>query len=403
MRFKLLEIMVLLAAASQGAERVHFETSFQETNLPCTTLQGHWDVAAEGLKGEPDSRIAFMIPGGAAMRDGKVTVTFVMPAHKKPLVPLKEDAVTCLCAFKILLGRTVAEVSDRWVRISRMDKGYGFVDSILLTGQFAPDPEMSEVVFSAAINNLVGSLSVNGTNVLSCRVSDYDFDRVELASYHMAFVVTSLKVSEYVKDAIIVDRAAGRVELTACYLPSHFNSGRGLADHHLMAWKGGRGGNAALFAVYVPDSAVGDSLSAAGARPGDNLTVDTWEKRADASSRAPDRKVEGSPVKVEVLAGGTAYPVEAFVKDLSGAPYDFRFGGNRALIGVWKTGCVVCLESCPAGRVSNRRYSIRDLYKNRAKFEAAFGSGLEEGDDVIVRFTVQGQKNPGSHRSRGKQ
>lgn len=45
-------------------------------------------------------------------------------------------------------------------------------------------------------------------------------------------------------------------------------------------------------------------------------------------------------------------PVSALFDDPSGKGIDFRFGGNKALIPVWRSGCILCLQSCPGGKVS---------------------------------------------------
>ncbi len=378
----------IIPASAHVDERILVASTFSDASLPCTTLQGNWSKAPEGLRGDADSRIGFSIPGASAIWDGKVAVTFVPPKHNKPLVPLKEDNFTCLCAFKILLGRTVAEISERWVRFSQLDKSYEKVDSILISRPFTIDQEMSEMSFAVSINNGTGSIVVNDSNILSARLSDYSFEGIELAAYHMPFVVTSLKVSEYSKISIKVDKKNHCLELTARYLPSQFNAGRGLANHHLMAWKGGRAANAALFATYASDSAVDAALLATGAQPGDNLSIDTWEKRERRASGAPDRKIEGSSIKVEIISGGKVFPVVEFLKDFHAKPFDFRFGGNRKNAPVWQTGCVVCLESCPAGNIGNHSYSMRDLVTGKARFEKVNSTSVKENDDVVVRFTV---------------
>ncbi|MEJ2716755.1 MAG: hypothetical protein P8182_06385, partial [Deltaproteobacteria bacterium] len=61
-------------------------------------------------------------------------------------------------------------------------------------------------------------------------------------------------------------------------------------------------------------------------------------------------------------------PLEKLVKDPGGKGVDLRFGGQKALIPVWKSGCIVCLQSCPGGKISNHAYTIRDYVEGRATF-----------------------------------
>jgi hypothetical protein len=380
--------LLFIVPSGQCAERVFLETTFSEAAVPCTTIQGHWSNGAEGLKAEADSRLAFMLPAAAAIRDGKVAVTFLIPKHDDPHRMFKVDNLECMCAFKVHVGRTVAEISERWVRLSLLDETDQTGDSILASRPFSIDPAQTEMQFAVAVKKGVCSIIVNNVALLSCRISEYDFSKIELATYHMPFVVTSLKVSGVTQEDIRTDDKNHSVEMTARYLPLQFNAAEGLADHHLVAWRGGRGGKSALFASYVSDSAVFGALLSLGAVPGDNLTIDTWEKMDDTSSSEPDKKVEGPRIKVEVVVEDRVLPVSAFLKDSGGAAFDFRFGGNRAHYPVWATGCVVCLESCPAGCVGNHTYSIRDLFRHKAHFIVKKPSIPKDGDDVTLRFTV---------------
>ncbi len=74
--------------------------------------------------------------------------------------------------------------------------------------------------------------------------------------------------------------------------------------------------------------------------------------------------------------------------DSAGLGLDMRFGGNKALIAEWQSGCIICLYSCPGGKISNRAYTIRDYVKSPQNFSVDF-SRVPKGNHkalVIVRL-----------------
>jgi hypothetical protein len=90
--------------------------------------------------------------------------------------------------------------------------------------------------------------------------------------------------------------------------------------------------------------------------------MDSWERRKDPKSPAPDLVVEGPSVEVLLRIPGRAelLPLSAVLNDPGGKGIEMRFAGNEANIPVWKSGCIVCLYSCPGSKVGNARYTERD-------------------------------------------
>jgi hypothetical protein len=67
-----------------------------------------------------------------------------------------------------------------------------------------------------------------------------------------------------------------------------------------------------------------------------------------------------------------------------------RFGGHRANIPRWKSGCVVCLYSCPGSKVGNARYTVRDWEKGTTRFRVRPGAPLpEDGKQVRIIFRLK--------------
>ncbi len=65
--------------------------------------------------------------------------------------------------------------------------------------------------------------------------------------------------------------------------------------------------------------------------------------------------------------------LDQIVDDPARLGFDLRFGGHRANIPAWKSGCVVCLYSCPGGKVGNARYTVRDWTKQTTRFTVKKG------------------------------
>ncbi len=201
------------------------------------------------------------------------------------------------------------------------------------------------------------------------------------------------------KTPMIVDRQAREVRFLATLQPKAFGPGwfKQLPGHHAVTWSGGRKSDEALLSTYSSDTAVYDALISLGAKPGNNLTQEVWDERKNPKSRAPDRRVEGDPVAAFVWWEGLKdpFPLSALLCNPSGKKIDLRFGGHKSLIPVWKSGCIVCLQSCPGGKISNRSCTIRDYVNGKAVFkvnESVVPKG-ERKAVVILRLA----DNKGTH------
>jgi hypothetical protein len=175
-----------------------------------------------------------------------------------------------------------------------------------------------------------------------------------------------------VNHPMVVDRNAKEVRILAELQPKAFSDGwlTSTPGHHAVTWKDGKKASEALLSAYVSDSDFHDAMISIGAKPGNNLTQATWNERNNSASKAPDARVEGSPVEVSVWWQGLGSPVplESLFNDPSGRGVELRFGGQKSLIPVWKSGCIVCLQSCPGAKISNRSYTVRDYAQGKATF-----------------------------------
>src|SRR5688572_23301869 len=97
-----------------------------------------------------------------------------------------------------------------------------------------------------------------------------------------------------------IDHVKGEVRLRARVYPGAMQRPFGVKGHHAIVWKDGKASRWALFRTEASDLEVRLALEQLGARPGENLTVATWEARHDQSSRESDKRVEGTPIDVSV-------------------------------------------------------------------------------------------------------
>jgi hypothetical protein len=166
----------------------------------------------------------------------------------------------------------------------------------------------------------------------------------------------------------VADRAQREVRFTATVQPDAMDRMFGVKGHHAIVWKGGRAKRWALFAADVSDHDVRVALDSIGARRGENLKPEAWTRREDPSNPEPDRRVEGTPIQVLVSWKGSpgAVPLSTLIsEEKQTAPrFDFRYGGNEAWQKEFRSGCIVCLYSCPGGAIGNHAHSIRDYVRD---------------------------------------
>ncbi|HEY0557948.1 MAG TPA: YdjY domain-containing protein [Thermoanaerobaculia bacterium] len=168
--------------------------------------------------------------------------------------------------------------------------------------------------------------------------------------------------------------------------------GMGMPGYHLIVWKEGGAAMASLFRAEVTDVQVLDALEKLGARPGNGLGMATWDDRRDKASKAPEQVIAGPPVDVLIRVHGrpALLTLDQILEDPGGKGFDMRFGGHRANIPKWKSGCIVCLYSCPGSKVGNARYTVRDWQQGTTRFRVKKGAPLPaDGKMVGVIFRLR--------------
>jgi hypothetical protein len=211
--------------------------------------------------------------------------------------------------------------------------------------------------------------------------------RAGLFAAALALAGCSADGAEGAPGRVTVDRAARSVSFPATVHQDAFHRRvLGMPGYHFVVWRGGSAAPAALFRAAVTDVQVLDALESLGAKPGNALPMESWDEREDPGSQAPERVIAGPPVEVLVKVPGRKKPLRLaeILEDPGRRAFAMRFGGHRANVPEWESGCVVCLYSCPGSKVGNATYTVRDWVRGTTRFRVRRGVLPPDGTPVTI-------------------
>jgi len=188
---------------------------------------------------------------------------------------------------------------------------------------------------------------------------------------------------------LTVDREARTVTVQATVHAGQF-PGEPNPAYHLVIWEHGKLAENGLFVTPTSDKEVLDALISLGGVPGDNLTQETWDERFDPGKLEPDKLAEGTEVEVLVQWPELTepMPVAELFEPGPGVRMSWRLAGNEKLISAWKSGCVVCMYSCPGSKVANAELSVRDYMQDLRRFALRAGVLPPDGTQATVTFRL---------------
>lgn len=119
---------------------------------------------------------------------------------------------------------------------------------------------------------------------------------------------------------------------------------------HGVVYVGGSNGDKSVLRSYANDQDFYNALMKIGLKAGNNMTKENGAKTF----------VEGDPLDVTVTWDGAVreYKLDEVITDSNKKPFQIRFGGNQKNALEFKTGCLICLDSCPVGITSNANYTM---------------------------------------------
>ncbi len=151
---------------------------------------------------------------------------------------------------------------------------------------------------------------------------------------------------------------------------------------HFAVFKDGKNGEKAILRGLANHVDFYEALVAIKAVAGENMTLENKEAT----------HVKGTAFSVTVSWDGLekSRSIDEVVNDSNHTPIDMKFGGNLENAKQFNTGCLLCLDSCPVGIVSNAAYTYGAVTKRK---QVAFVGNKdllpEDGTRVVVTLTIK--------------
>lgn len=153
---------------------------------------------------------------------------------------------------------------------------------------------------------------------------------------------------------------------------------------HGIVFKGGSNGEKAVLRGLADEKEFYQALLDIGAEAGDNLTAEDMKAGSDDG-----KSVEGDKLDITIKWDGQdEIPFEDIIKCSEDYTMDMRFGGNLQSAKDNNTGCVVCLDSCATGIVSDAAWPTGTTQNEVAKFYGDDSVLPEDGTQVTVVFRI---------------
>ena len=144
---------------------------------------------------------------------------------------------------------------------------------------------------------------------------------------------------------VVIDAEKKEVIVEAEVNGKYFNS----PTRHGVVFKGGSNGDKSVLRGLCDEREFYQALIDIGAVAGNNLSFEDMKL---------GKTVEGQKLDVFVKWDGldNEIPFADIIKSADYRPMDLRFGGNLENAKAKRTGCILCLDSCAVGIVSDASY-----------------------------------------------
>lgn len=174
---------------------------------------------------------------------------------------------------------------------------------------------------------------------------------------------------------IIIDKASKTIKMYTEVNGKYFVE----PTRHAIVFKDGSNGTKSIFKGWGNQNDYYNALIAIGAKPGNNLTMDTVAT------------VAGDPLDVTITwdGAGKEIPIYDAILDSQNKKADFRFGGNQEMAKSINTGCILCLDSCPVGVSSDATYPQKSFDNKQVEFRGNKAVIPADGTPVVVTFKLK--------------
>ncbi len=181
-------------------------------------------------------------------------------------------------------------------------------------------------------------------------------------------------------EPVIIDADKKEVIIEAIVNGKYFNSP---SRHHGIVFEGGKYGDRAVLIGLSDEREVYQALIDIGAIAGDNLKLEEYTKVS--------KNVDGQKLDVFVTWDGLGkeIPFAEIIKSDDVRDMDIRFGGNFEAAKENRTGCILCLDSCPIAITSDAAYATAELDSKKIDKFIRDDVLPKDGEKVSVIFRIK--------------
>ena len=178
---------------------------------------------------------------------------------------------------------------------------------------------------------------------------------------------------------VVIDNDNKEVIIEATVNGKYFNTP---SRHHGIVFKGGKYGDRAVLIGLTDEREVYQALIDIGAVAGNNLKLEDYGKVSEY--------VDGQKLDVFVTWDGLdkEIPFSEVIKSSEERPIDVRFGGNFEAAKANRTGCILCLDSCPIAITSDAAFATAELDSKKIDKYIREDILPADGSKVYVIFRI---------------
>ena len=181
-------------------------------------------------------------------------------------------------------------------------------------------------------------------------------------------------------EPVIIDADKKEVIIEAIVNGKYFTNP---SRHHGIVFEGGKYGDRAVLIGLSDEREVYQALIDIGAVAGNNLKLEEYTKVS--------KNVDGQQLDVYVTWDGLGkeIPFAEIIKSDDVRDMDIRFGGNFDAAKENRTGCILCLDSCPIAITSDAAYATAELDSKKIDKFIIEDVLPKDGEKVSVIFRIK--------------
>ena len=181
-------------------------------------------------------------------------------------------------------------------------------------------------------------------------------------------------------EPVIIDADKKEVIIEAIVNGKYFTNP---SRHHGIVFEGGKYGDRAVLIGLSDEREVYQALIDIGAVAGNNLKLEEYTKVS--------KNVDGQKLDVFVTWDGLGkeIPFAEIIKSDDVRDMDIRFGGNFEAAKENRTGCILCLDSCPIAITSDAAYATAELDSKKIDKFIRDDVLPKDGEKVSVIFRIK--------------